>query len=205
MYGHEEIKIPKYPFHDSDSESYSSLVKRSPNSEVEVEQEIIPSYEAPVHFDGKNNKDCRPRLRCGSGTIYLLDSGSMCCVAPAEAGDTVDKSLKLQTVDGSPFDCYGKKQLTIKIGRKQYHIQAVKAKVRSPILGWDFVNKYKLDTVWNEFGDLYLRDKKAKIQKKLEHVIIPHKAVPRFEAVTMFTNIVYYLEKTTPCFKNRRI
>ena len=76
----------------------------------------------------------------------------MCCVVPAESGDVVDKSLKLQTVDGSPFDCYGKKELTVKIGRKQYHIPAVKAKVKNPILGWDFVNKYKLDTVWGEFG-----------------------------------------------------
>ena len=89
----------------------------------------------------------------------------MCCVIPAEPEDKVVPSLKLQTVDGSPFDCYGTKELVVKIGRKQYHIPAVKAKIKAPILGWDFVDKYKLDTVWGEFGDLFLRDKKAKIQK----------------------------------------
>ena len=116
----------------------------------------------------------------------------MCCVIPAGAGDVVDKSLRLQTVDGSPFDCYGRVQLTVKIGRKQYHIPAVKAKVKSPILGWDFVDKYKLDTVWGQFGDLFLRDKKAKIQKRLEHVVVPHKTVPKFEAVTMRSNIAAF-------------
>ena len=86
----------------------------------------------------------------------------------------------MQTVDGSPFQCYGKKELSIRINRKEYKIPAVIAKVKCPILGFDFIDKYKLDTVWGEFGDLYLRDKKAQIKKRLEHVTVPHKSIPQF-------------------------
>ena len=61
--------------------------------------------------------------------------------------DVVDKSIKLQTVDGSPFECYGRKELKIRIGRKEYSIPAVIAKVKAPILGWNFIRKYRLDLV----------------------------------------------------------
>ena len=113
----------------------------------------------------------------------MIDSGSQCCVWPAKTGDVIDRSVKLQTVDGSPFDCYGRKELTIKINRKQYTISAVVAKVKAPILGWNFIRKYNLDLVWGEFGDIYLRDKRAKIQTLLEHVALPHKYIPRLAAL----------------------
>ena len=113
----------------------------------------------------------------------------MACVWPAEVGDVVDPSVRLKTVDGSPFDCYGKKELQIKLGRKIYHMTAVKAKIKAPLLGWDFIKKYKLDTVWGEFGDLYLRDKKAMIMKKLNHVTIPHGSLPRVEAVEVVPHL----------------
>ena len=102
----------------------------------------------------------RPRLVDGLGVKYLLDSGSMTGVWPASPNDKIDPSIKLQAVDGSPFPAYGRKELVIKLGRKTYKIWAVIAKVKTPILGWDFIRKYKLDWIWGEFGDLYLRDKK---------------------------------------------
>ena len=39
--------------------------------------------------------------------------------------------------------------------------------------------------MWGQFGDLYLRDKKAQIMKRLEHVMVPHKFVPRVSAATV--------------------
>ena len=57
------------------------------------------------------------------------------------------------------------------------------AKIKAPILGWDFTKKYKLDTVWNEFGDYFLRDKRSQIKKKLDLVSIPHNIFPSFGAV----------------------
>ena len=65
---------------------------------------------------------------------YLLDSGSMRCVWPTKAGDKVDHSVKLQAVNGTSFPCFGKKKLEIKLGRKMYRIEAIIAKVKSPIL-----------------------------------------------------------------------
>ena len=58
----------------------------------------------------------------------------MRCVWPAKAGDKVDHSVKLQAVNGTSFPCFGKKKLEIKLGRKMYRIEAIIAKVKSPIL-----------------------------------------------------------------------
>ena len=74
--------------------------------------------------------------------------------------------------------------MEIKINRKTYHITAVKANIKAPLLGWDFYKKYKLDMVWDEDKDeVYLYDKKAQIRKKLDMVTVPHGFVPRFSAV----------------------
>ena len=87
----------------------------------------------------------------------------MKCVRPA---DQVDNSVKLQTINGATFPCYGKRNLEIKFRRKVYIVEAaVIAKVKSPVLGWDFIWKCKFDWIWGEFGDLYLRDRVAKISK----------------------------------------
>ena len=59
----------------------------------------------------------------------------MASVVPAEPGDKVDKSIGLKSVDGTPFDCYGQKEVVIKLNRKTYKILAVKAKVKNPLLG----------------------------------------------------------------------
>ena len=148
LYGIDEIHDPKVDLiHETEQEPLSFHVKQSLNFSENIEAEIIPSWEAPIHIDGRNNRDCRPRLKDGTGVTYLLDTGSMCCVLPAQVGDKIDKSVRLKTVDGSPFDCYGTKTLAIKMGRKQYSIPAVIARVKSPILGFDFVDKYKLISV----------------------------------------------------------
>ena len=148
-------------FSKSKIEVHSVKLSHENSEEPFQNLEVVPSVEAADTPDGANNKDIRPRLTDGFNNQYLCDSGSQSCVWPAQAGDQVDPTIRLQTVDGSPFDCYGKKELTIKINRKTYQIQAVVAKVKSPILGWDFFKKYRLDMIWGEFGDVYLRDKKS--------------------------------------------
>ena len=62
-------------------------------------------------------------------------------------------------------------------------MEAVIAKVKAPILGWDFFTKYRLDLVWGQWGDIFLRDKKAKIQKRLVHIASPHGSLPGLQAV----------------------
>ena len=119
------------------------MVKQSPaseikNSKVITEAEIVPPHLVHAFEDDTNGKDCRPRLTDGD-VSYLLDSGSMCGVWPVSPDDKVDKNISLQTVDGSPFDCYGTKDLVIKINRKTYKYKVVIAKVKAPIIGWDFI------------------------------------------------------------------
>ena len=132
-----------------------------------LSEEVVPSFYAANWPDGLKGKDLRPRLVDSFKVKYLVDSGSMTCVVPPEPGDKVDPSIRLQAVDGSPFPAYGRRDIKVKLGRKVYEITAVIAKVQAPILRWDFIRKYKFDWIWGEFGDLYLRDKKAKIAKKI--------------------------------------
>ena len=139
----------------------------------------VSASKAQSWSDGLRGRDFRPKLVDGS-IQYLLDSGSMTSVVCPVEGDEVDHTISLKAVDGKRFDCYGTREISVQIGRKTYSIQAVIAKVKNPILGWDFFKKYRLDLVWGEFGDLMLRDKKANISKVLDCVTIPHKSSPRF-------------------------
>ena len=72
--------------------------------------------------------------------------------------DALDPHLRLEAVNGSEINCYGKKDYSIRLGRKTYHIQAVISDTSETILGMDFIKKYRLDFRWGEFGDYYLYD-----------------------------------------------
>ena len=87
----------------------------------------------------------------------------MSCLKPSPS-DVVNPRLRLETVDGSEIPCYGKKNYSIRIGRKEYHIDAVISKTTDAILGMDFIKKYKIEQRWDEFGDYYLWDPKAQIK-----------------------------------------
>ena len=125
LYENQEIYFPEFD-PDQPDLVHSDTFSQAESKISEIEQEVVPSSYAPSWPDGHNGQDCRPRLKDGD-TTYLIDSGSMACVIPAEPGDKVDKTIGLKTVDGSPFACYGQKELNIKIGRKTYKIVAVKA------------------------------------------------------------------------------
>ena len=128
----------------------------SEDDNKEYKEEVIPSVFATNWPDGLRGQDLRPKMVDGFGVRYLLDSGSMTSVVKPEPGDRLDPSIRLQAVDGTPFPAFGRREIEIKIGRKLYKISAVIAKVQTPILGWDFIRKYKLDWIWGDFGDLYL-------------------------------------------------
>ena len=104
----------------------------------------------------------------------LIDSGSQCTAFPPDPGDREVEDTCLRAVNGTRIKCYGFKNIQIKIGRKTYDFRAIKADVESPVLGWDFMRKHRLDMVWNEWGDLCLVDKKANISKVLEYKSLPH-------------------------------
>ena len=81
--------------------------------------------------------------------------------------------MKLRAVNGSKIECFGHKEVMIKIGRKEYKFKAIKANVKTPVLGWDFMRKHKLNLIWNDFGDITIYDAKAQISKSLQFKSLP--------------------------------
>ena len=136
--------------------------------------ESLPAFQA-VHWQmGKLGVDLRPHVFDKTLNKWLLlDSGSQCTAFPPDPGDKEDPKLFLRAVNGTRIKCFGYKNIEVKIGRKMYPFLAIKADVETPVLGWDFVKHHKLDLVWNNWGDLTVRDRKAKITSVLDFKSMP--------------------------------
>ena len=154
----------------------------------EEEEEIIKSEEFKVGQDvsaieyinwvNSNQIDCRPKIFDTKSKSYMLvDTGAMSSCVPKQKNDVLNKNLTLRTADGKPMHTYGTRALSIKMGRKEYLIQAIITDVKQTILGMDLINTYKLGFEWFE-NDFYLIDKKAAIKKKLEFVTIKQNSLP---------------------------
>ena len=136
--------------------------------------EVISATQAINWEPNFKQKDMRPRVYDGiSKSHLLLDSGAAVTVVPAGPEDVVKKNLHLKTVNNQRIDCCGKKEINIRLGRKTYAIEAVVAKISQPIIGWDFIKHYKLNFVWNHFGDIMIQDPKAKISAALSYRAVP--------------------------------
>ena len=146
--------------------------------------DIISSIEA-VNPNLTEYFDIRPKVFDNETKKWiLLDSGSCVSCYPAGPSDVLNPQIKLKSVNGGNIDTYGTKVMTLKIGRKSYHINAVIAAVPSPIFGWDVFKKYHLSLDWNEFGDLMVVDKKANISSVLKHEVNEQDSVPRIQEIT---------------------
>ena len=98
-----------------------------------------------------DNVDIRPHLFDPIlGVSLLCDSGSQVSAFPPEPGDQPIPNVFLKAANGSRMACYGRKKVTIKIARKPYHFEFIKAQVETPIIGWDFMKHHKLDLRWND-------------------------------------------------------
>ena len=123
----------------------------------------LPAFQAIAAAQESDLVDFRPHLTDPHLGELLIDSGSMVSAFPPEPGDLEDNSLSLKAVNGSKIKCYGKKEFSIKIGRKSYPFLAYKADVQAPVLGWDFLRRFKLNLEWNDCGDILIVDRKANI------------------------------------------
>ena len=133
--------------------------------------------------------DIRPRyFDKAAKKWYLLDTGAQVSCCPPSPEDRLDPSVLLEAVDGSKMPCYGKKQLSIQIGRKMYHQTVFITNTSETILGMDFVLKNRMDFRWGEFGDYYMYDTKAKISGLLQFVKIPKNALPRVSKVNVISS-----------------
>ena len=92
--------------------------------DVQLPPDSLPAYQA-VHW--RNNHlgvDLRPHVFDPlSKQSLLVDSGSQCTAFPPDPGDSPVPGSFLRAVNGSRINCYGKKEIEIKIGRKTYKYQ----------------------------------------------------------------------------------
>ena len=95
--------------------------------------------------------DIRPYLFDSNSKQHILwDSGSQVTAWPPGPGDKVDPKLTLRAVNGSKLKCYGYTDVKIRVNRKTYDIKAIKTDVQSPVLGFNFTKRHRLDTRWTE-------------------------------------------------------
>ena len=135
--------------------------------------EELPAFMAVKWDPGAHGIDLRPHLEDQSG-LLLVDSGSQVSAWPSDPGDVPVEGMKLKAVNGSNIQCYGHKEVQVKIGRKSYKFKVIKADISCPVIGWDFVRHYRLDMVWNDWGDITLRDKKAQVSSVLKFKSLPY-------------------------------
>lgn len=81
-----------------------------------------------------------------SSRHFLVDTGAQVSVTPAS---TLDKSsgssdLDLQAANGSPIKTYGCCEVTLRIGHRLFQARLIKADVKRPLLGADFLRHHNL-------------------------------------------------------------
>ena len=158
----------------------------------------LSAAQAINHQSGHLGVDIRPHLHDGVlDQDVLCDSGSQITAWPPDPEDKPLPNTFLRAVNGSKLNCYGYKQVSIKIGRKEYHYQAIKADVQSPILGWDFFKHYRIGFRWNRWGDVVLFDRKAKISQVLKFKSVPFLRSVEASGLALFkSNLTPSLEGT---------
>ena len=145
----------------------------------------ISAIEALKFKPGSYGLDIRPKVfDSKSKTWILLDSGSCVSCVPKKPGDKIDPNLKLRAVNGGSIATFGTEDIEVRIGRKEYKIEAVKVDIPQKILGWDFFKTYSLGFDWGEFGDLFLVDKKADTRSLIKCFKLPSQDVQSIEAET---------------------
>ena len=86
--------------------------------------------------------DIRPRFYSNATKEWILvDTGAQVSAIKPSPGDVIDPNIRLETVDGSTMPCYGKKTLSFKLGRKEYHQEVFISNTNETILGMDFQTK----------------------------------------------------------------
>ena len=135
---------------------------------------VIPAVEAASWI--RKGADIRPRLKdSATGQFRLIDTGAQISATCKGPNDVIDNTIKLVAVNGSRINTYGVRKIKVKIHRKTYEIDAVVCDIGQDILGMDFLSKFKLGFVWDDFdqSELYIYDRKAQIKEKLQIVTVP--------------------------------
>ena len=180
----------KKPVSQTEWESLVSLAvtpiaEDNPYIDIKPYQEV--SAIDSINFKpGSYGLDIRPKIFDNATKSWILvDSGSCVSCVPKKPGDKVDPNFQLKAVNGGKIATYGTEIVSVRLGRKTYEIEAIKADVPHKILGWDLFKKFSLGLEWGLFGDLYLTDNKAGIKSLLKHVTLPATEAVRVESAGM--------------------
>ena len=136
----------------------------------------LPAVDAVGWTNGFRSVDIHPRLLDkSSNETRLIDRGAQLSAAKRGPDDLIDNSVRLIAVNGSKIQTYGTKEIKLKIGRKQYSIQAVICDIKEDILGMDFMDKYRLGLEWDDYdqSELSIVDKKAQIKSVVKIITVP--------------------------------
>ena len=114
----------KYSLSDGyDNRNPSKKVEQKSLADKYAIGDEISSIEA-VNPELQN--DTRPRFFDNvTKTWTLLDSGSCVSCIPRNTKDKLDPKVKLRAVNGQSIPTYGSAVVTIRIGRKEYSIEAI--------------------------------------------------------------------------------
>ena len=127
-----------------------------------------------VQAVGDLESDIRPHIFDPVLKKFILcDSGSQVSAFPPDPGDKPVSNHFLKAANGSRMACFGYKDITIKIGQKDYPFKIIKAEVESPIIGWDFMSEHKLDLRWNKEDKITIYDRKSKLSSILHFKPVP--------------------------------
>ena len=120
--------------------------------------------------------DIRPRIwDSRSKSWVLVDTGASVsawpkCMFPDAK---IDPGPMLKAVNKTRIETYASINATVQIGRKAYKHEVFVAHVQEPILGSDFIRKYRLSMILNEWDELNLMDRKANISSTLKFEKLP--------------------------------
>ena len=78
-----------------------------------------------------------------SGRCFLVDTGAQVSVVPATLCDKHSGSSDehLQTANGTSISTYGAQHVSLRLGTSTYNVRLVKADVKRPLLGADFLRQ----------------------------------------------------------------
>ena len=155
------------------SSAVEPIADDNPYLDIKPYQEV--SAIDSINFKpGSYGLDIRPKIFDNATRAWiLLDSGSCVSCIPKKPEDKIDPKFQLKAVNGGKISTYGTEVVSIRMGRKTYEIEAIKADVPHKTLGWDLFKKFFLGLEWGPFGDLYLTDNKAGIKSLMKHVTLP--------------------------------
>ena len=121
----------------------------------------------------KEHKDLRPRAWCSrTHTSFLIDSGAAVSVFPRdpEVDVTPDPAVSLRAVNGSVIPTFGRKTIRMQFGNAHFTHTFVIASINSAVAGWDFLQKFRLNLIWQRNGQCRLGTGKRSVKLTMEPV-----------------------------------